>query len=84
MSVPAGVVTMIVPVGVVHVGCTVTLPVGVMGAVGSVKVLVVLSEPVQPTLVMLKSLYKPCGRPLKRKPLAETVMLAVCAVVPFL
>ena len=52
MLAPVGAVTTIVPVGVVQVGCTVTLAVGVAGAFGTALTVQLNGVEVQPVVVL--------------------------------
>ena len=51
MLAPVGAVTAIVPVGVVHVGCAVTLAVGADGATGTAFTTNTVAEDSQPVLL---------------------------------
>ena len=53
MSAPVGAVMTIVPVGVVHVGCAVTLAVGTAGAFGTALTVKFKGEDIQPVVVFL-------------------------------
>jgi ABC-type transport system involved in cytochrome c biogenesis permease subunit len=63
---PVGAVTVIVPVGVVHVGCAVTEAVGAAGAEGTAFTVTLVAVDVQPVEVFCAiTLYVPGATPVK-------------------